>query len=219
MEERSGINGFGKVFLVACLLFVCFVMTFGMFSEIAELEPTEPPETKPIIPEEERVSIPDPDHFFGLVLEDAVFEELPKTAIAAYSELLTGTYGLQEQAPKEMIGMEHISFTDPKTGESLVRIYYSTARVFGGPDYFSIRFSDYCRLEEREVWDGDMEQYLYNPDHWEDCPKCGGLGKCRTCYGRGMIDTGLGYDINYENCPDCRNGECTNLCYKGKVRK
>jgi len=219
--EKAILAAIGGSFLAFCL----FVMIFGAYANHVEQQERAEREavrqaveaTRETIPESEKITIPEPEHYFGV--EEMEFEEYPKLAVTSYIQLLTGKYGLVEKERDDSLKMIRV-FQDPETQREIVEISEHKYRRPDGLIHVAISGSEYCRMEVLEAWDGDISMYLYDPSHWEDCYACGGWGKCRECRGYGMIDTGGGDDTSWSDCKNCVNGECSNKkCYDGKVKK
>ena len=158
------------------------------------------------------------------------FDEYPEAVVEDYCILLAEQYGLLRSDKEEISGstswrdslpFEHKTYLlDPSTHETVVKIGWLDAHE--AMKLLCIYFYGDCRLEAREVWDGDVTPYLYNADDWSVCSTCKGRKKCLYCDGKG-------YTINFirslipfvdaeEDCTYCRNGECPADCVGGKVR-
>lgn len=215
--DGSGFTWIQKAFLIGSLCFVLFVMLFGTIdryhTDVERANTTASVETtRSTVPEEDRISIPEPEHFFGV--EELVFEKLPEEALQAYYDLMAEKYGFVLKYPDFPLG--HSNFLT--YGET--DTYDISVLLFRAPNDGLIRIEfwtdDHHRPEKLETWDGDITPYLYDPSHWEECSTCSGTGRCQECWGTGEVDTGGGYDINRERCQDCDGkGKCPN-CYGGQ---
>ena len=215
--DGSGFTWIQKAFLIGTACFVLFVMLFGAFDKyrmgMERAEAAPPVETtRATVPEEDRITIPEPEHFFGV--EELVFEKLPEEALQAYYDLMAEKYGFVLKYPDFPLG--HSNFLT--YGET--DTYDISVLLFRAPNDGLIRIQfwtdDHHRPEKLETWGGDITPYLYDPDHWEECSTCSGSGRCRKCRGRGYLEDSYGdYD---ENCPACEDGECPE-CYNGQRLK
>lgn len=191
---------------------IIFAVLFNMYTEQLEeekrLEEKLAAEMESTVPEEERIAVPDPEYFFGV--EELVFEEFPDEAADAYYNLLVEKYGFVIQNPE--LPAEFRRLEDSETGK--YSLFVLAFRNADGLVYVSMNFSDYCREEALETWDGNISEYLYRQENWTNCDICGGTGDCQTCNGRGYTLDSFGDDYS---CRDCKDGECGE-CYDGKVK-
>lgn len=188
--------------------------------------------TETTISDAEKRVVPSPYYFFNVadsykeeVIEDVHctlgFDEYPELAVEAYCALLTETYGLvKSDTGKLGLSLAEfpgtVYFLDPESGATCAKLYW--ADTGGLSSVLAIDFSDDCRQEKREVWDGDIGQYQYNPEDWQECEVCKGTFECKNCHGEGRIRE-FDYDSwYYEDCPDCIEGRCPAGCIGGKIR-
>lgn len=77
---------------------------------------------------------------------------------------------------------------------------------------------DYYREEALETWEGDIDSYLYNPNHWVECSSCEGTGDFSKCNGWG--GTSVGRHSNFKHkCDNCGgSGDCPD-CWDGYTSK
>ena len=225
-ETEYGANDFIKwlvlLFLVLLVVVQCLVdrVERGSREELYREKETTAATTRPPIPEEEIMVIPDPEHFFGV--EELVFDEFPKDALTAYYKVMMEDYGFELDRPFESSAEQELNaaqFNKLICGDEEKYYVWITPMVRkDGQIAISFMFRDYLREEPRETWAGDITPYLHNPDNWEDCGTCGGTGDCRECWG-GWVDVGGGDDKMEVRCRDCDGkGNCKD-CYDGKIRK
>jgi len=210
-------KGFAKICGAVLLLLCCAIMIYAQIvtdQRRMELAAQTTITSEATIPCEERIVLPDPNHFFGV--EELKFEEYPEEAVRAYCRLLEEQYGLVLQDSKDAQWLSWYEYGDSQNGGKRISIRGSMPHSDGLLELL-FYFSDECCLEPQEHWDGDISLYLYDPSHWELCEACDGAGLCKTCHGSGEIDTGLGYDKSTESCPDCKDGDCSK-CSRGKVK-
>jgi len=164
------------------------------------------------IPEEEIIVIPDPEHFFGV--DELVFEKFPESAVKAYYDLMVEKYGFTIKYPD--LSLSHSNFLTYGETDNY-NVWIMPVRGSDGLIYISFTIRDYCREEALETWGGEIEPYLYNPEHWMECSACEGSGRCSKCDGWGWVDTGGGDDISRSKCRVCNGKKKCPDCYDGKI--
>ena len=156
------------------------------------------------------ISIPELEHF--LDVEELVFEEFPYEALEAYFAILVDKYGFVDKNPDMPAGFKTFVHSEAEKH----KLYFTTVpKQNDGLVHIFMQYSDYCREEKLETWDGIIDKYLYNPEHWVPCDICGGTDDCKTCDGFGYL-----WEFWWDSprdCPDCEDGACSE-CHSGKVR-
>ena len=218
--------------LIICML--CTALLYGCGKPISAemtVPAIEVPSQATISDAEKRI-VPSPYWFFNVAdsyEEDVIensrcalgFDEYPKLAVEAYCTLLTETYGLIKSDTGKL-GLSLVEypgtiyFLNPENGATCIKFYWLDAE--GVSSILCVDFSEDCKQEKREMWDGDISQYQYNLEEWQVCEVCDGTSECSTCHGEGKIREADWDFWYYEDCPDCIEGKCHAGCIGGKVR-
>lgn len=112
-------------------------------------------------------------------MDELIFEEFPEAALKAYYDLMIEKYGFSMEYPDmELTKSNYLSYGETDN-------YNIWILLFRNPDgLICINFiiPKYCREEPLETWEGEIDSYLYNPDHWVECSSCEGTGDCPDCW-------------------------------------
>lgn len=224
MKRRR--NSVQFLVLLVCISLLCIHLT-GCGSM------TEPVSATASNPEVESIcldtltALPDPFTWFGQgekwVAEAGTycglsFEEYPADAVEAYVLLLEGEYGLQRLSHKEYLPGD-ISLGDGQTGEEALRITW--AKQDGHMTGFLIfEFADGYTTVPGAIWNGDLSDYEWAENHWQDCTTCRGSGQCAHCDGTGFVrEVDLEGFTRQTDCDRCLTGQCPEPdCRDGRIQ-
>lgn len=207
-----------KLCVLLSILLMLVLLLSGCSEQPYHLDDTPIEETAAptveTIPEDEIIVIPDPEHFFGV--DELVFEKFPEAAVKAYYDLMAEQYGFTMKYPDLPVSNWNI-LTYGETENYNIMIT-PILRQTDGLILINLFIPDYCREEDLETWDGEIDPYLHNPNHWTKCSACGGSGKCRECYGKGWVDIGFSDTILQTKCKACDGKKKCPNCWGGNIK-
>lgn len=216
---------------VRCLTVVAVLFLMLNLAGCADV--TEPTPSTVEIPETESVQLdeltvlPDPFSWFGQGEKweaeagpycGMSFEEYPANAVEAYVSLAAEEFGLERLSHKEHLPGD-IFLGDGQSGEEAVRITW--AKPEGHMTGFLIfEFGESYTTVPGAIWNGDVSEYAWSEDHWQDCETCVGSGNCPECDGRGFVkEVDLEGFTQQVDCTHCLNGQCPEQnCVNGHIR-